>query len=132
MPCNVTLFLWLLVSIPIATTSDQVAKTIGISPMKVRKLLITAGVYKAKLSEEITGLYTENKSINDIAKILNMSFASVSSYLPYNHAAYKLPERSVTADSAACARSRKKQRMLLRKIFKMEIKGLEVTDHCGS
>lgn len=86
----------------------SVAKTIGISPMKVRKLLITAGVDKTELSEEITGLYAESKSINDIAKLLNMSFASVSSYLPYNHAAYKLPDRSVTADSAARARSRKK------------------------
>ncbi len=92
----------------------EVAKIIGISPMKVRKLLITAGAYKTELSEEVAFLYAEGKSINDIAKLLNMSFASVSSYLPYNHAAYKLPDRSVTADSAARARSRKKAKDALK------------------
>lgn len=91
-----------------------VAKTIGISPMKVRKLLITAGAYKTELSEEIASLYAEGISINDIAVLLNMSFASVSSYLPYNHAAYKLPDRSVNADSAARARSRKKAKDVLK------------------
>jgi len=91
-----------------------VAKVIGISPMKVRKLLITAGAYKTELSEEIAGLYADGISINDIAVLLNISFASVSSYLPYNHAAYKLPDRSVNADSAARARSRKKAKDALK------------------
>ena len=85
-----------------------VAKTIGISPMKVRKLLITAGEYKTELSEEIADLSAVGLSITEIATLLNMSFASVSSYLPYNHSAYKLPDRSVEADSAARARMRKK------------------------
>ena len=91
-----------------------VAKNMGISPMKVRKLLITAGVYKTELSEEIAGLYADGLAIKDIAVILNMSFASVSSYLPYNHSAYKLPDRSVNADSAARARNRKKAKDALK------------------
>ena len=85
-----------------------VGKRMGISPMKVRKLLITAGAYKTELSEEIAELYADGLTINDISVILNMSFASVSSYLPYNHSAYKLPDRSVEADSSARARVRRK------------------------
>ena len=91
-----------------------VAKAIGISPMKVRKLLITAGEYKTELSEEIADLSAEGLSITEIATLLNMSFASVSSYLPYNHSAYKLPDRSVEADSAARARMRKKAKDALK------------------
>ena len=91
-----------------------VAKNMGISPMKVRKLLITAGAYKTEMSEEIAGLYADGLTIKDIAVILNMSFASVSSYLPYNHSAYKLPDRSVEADNSARARVRRKAKTALK------------------
>ena len=35
----------------------EVARNMGISPMKIRKLLITAGAFHSEMSEEIAGLY---------------------------------------------------------------------------
>ncbi len=92
----------------------EVARNMGISPMKIRKLLITAGAFHSEMSEEIAGLYADGLTIKDIATILNMSAASVSSYLPYNHSAYKLPDRSVEADSSARARARRKAKKELK------------------
>ena len=60
-----------------------VAKTFGLSPMKVRKLLITGGVYSTEYSEQINALYKDGKTVAEIAEILHTTTANINSYLPY-------------------------------------------------
>lgn len=84
------------------------AKEMELSPMKVRKILITGGVYSTDTSTEIGELYKDGKTVGEIAAILGCSVASVNSYLPYERIIYGMDERSVEADRQARYRERKK------------------------
>lgn len=85
-----------------------VAKLFGLSAMKVRKILITGGSYSNDLTEQISKLHRDGKSVAEIAALLNMTRANVNSYLPYEVGIYNMPERSVAADRQARYRERKK------------------------
>lgn len=84
------------------------AKQMGLSPMKTRKILITGGCYATDLSTEIEALYKDGKTISQIAELLNTTPANVNSYLPYERIIYGMEERSVEADRQARYRERKK------------------------
>lgn len=65
--------------------SDQLKSQghLDITPLKVRRLLITAGVYKSELASQIQSLYDSGKTITEIMGIMHLSRTSVHSYLPY-------------------------------------------------
>lgn len=73
------------------------ARQLNISPMKLRKILITAGVFENGVSKEIHNLINAGHTIDEICESLQMSKASVYSYLPYKHTIYNLDEKSSTA-----------------------------------
>lgn len=84
----------------------------GLNPLKVRKLLITAGVYKSPVAASVLPLWNAGMSVQEIQEQLNLSRASVNSYLPYSKVIYKLDEvsggeRSVNADRQKLFRDRK-------------------------
>ena len=85
-----------------------VAKTFSLSPMKVRKLLITGGVYSTEYSEQINALYKDGKTVAEIAELLHTTTANVNAYLPYERIVYKMDEKSVEADRQQRYRDRKK------------------------
>lgn len=85
-----------------------VAKEMEMSPMKVRKILITGGVYSTELSTEIGELYRDGKTVSEIAELLNTSNANVNSYLPYERIVYNMEEKSAEADRQQRYRDRKK------------------------
>ncbi|MDO5416430.1 MAG: hypothetical protein Q4F29_04445 [Lachnospiraceae bacterium] len=90
----------------------------GLNPLKVRKLLITAGelrkqrVYRSVTAEKVLKLWKEGKQVEEIMAELNLSRASVQSYLPYSKIIYKLDEAgsvcSVGADRMKVYRERRK------------------------
>ena len=82
------------------------AKQMEMSPMKVRKILITGNVYSTDLSTEIDALYKDGKTVVEIAELLNTTPANVNSYLPYERIIYGMEERSVEADRQARYRER--------------------------
>ena len=84
------------------------AKEMGLSPMKTRKILITGGVYATDISTEVGELYKDGKRPTEIAEIFNMTVANVNSYLPYERIIYNMEERSVEADRQQRYRDRKK------------------------
>ena len=66
-----------------------------LNPIKVRKLLITAGIYKSEAAEKVQDTFEEyretqnyKEAIRSTANILNLSKASVTSYLPYQKGVY--------------------------------------------
>lgn len=87
----------------------QAAKTLEISPMKLRKILITAGEFASEMSEEIRRLDQAGKTIEEIAEEQHMSKACVYSYLPYKTVVYKLEEKSPEAKRQERYRSRKNE-----------------------
>ncbi len=84
------------------------AKSLELSPMKTRKILITGGMYSTDLSTEIGELYKDGKTVSEIAALLNTTPANVNSYLPYERIVYNMDEKSAEADRQARYRERKK------------------------
>ena len=74
---------------------QAIADALALNPIKVRKLLITAGVYESEVAEKVQDTFSEyretqnyKEAILSIANILNLSKASVTSYLPYQKGVY--------------------------------------------
>ena len=85
---------------------NAVADEFGITSLKARKLLITAGVYSTALSRQIAKLYSNGAKI---MKITELSRASVHSYLPYMKIPYNLAELSANAERIRLYRERKRR-----------------------
>ena len=79
-------------------TIKETAEEFGISPMKVRKLLITGGCYDTELYREIKSLSDRGLTVEQIAEKVNKKPVTIRSYLPYERVIYNLEERSVNAD----------------------------------
>ena len=74
---------------------QAIGEELGLNPIKVRKLLITAGVYESEVAEKVQDTFAEYRETKDYktsilstAKALNLSKASVTSYLPYQKGVY--------------------------------------------
>lgn len=85
----------------------DVARKFGITSLKVRKILITAGVYETDVSHEVQDLYEQGSSIEEIQKMMKMGRASVYSYLPYSNTIYNAREKSANAERHRVFRYRK-------------------------
>lgn len=85
---------------------NALAVEYDLNVIKVRKLLITAGVYSTATSRQIAELALDGLSEDEISERMELSKASVNSYLPYESIAYKMPETSVGADRARIYRLR--------------------------
>lgn len=73
----------------------SIADALTLNPIKVRKLLITAGVYESEVAEKVQDTFEVHRetqsykeAILSTANILNLSKASVTSYLPYKKGVY--------------------------------------------
>jgi len=94
------------------------AEKFNMTPVKIRKLLITAGLYKTETSELIAKLHTQGKSALEIQQITGLNRASINAYLPYSKTVYKNTESSAGAERVSLYRKRRKacvefQEMLL-------------------
>ena len=74
---------------------QAIGDELGLNPIKVRKLLITAGVYESEVAEKVQDTFEEYREIQDYktsilstANALQLSKASVTSYLPYQKGVY--------------------------------------------
>ena len=72
-----------------------IADVLTLNPIKVRKLLITAGIYKSEAAEKVQDTFEEyretqnyKEAILSTANTLQLSKASVTSYLPYQKGVY--------------------------------------------
>ena len=74
---------------------QAIGDELGLNPIKVRKLLITADVYESEVAEKVQATFQEyhetqdyKTSIISTANTLKLSKASVTSYLPYRKGVY--------------------------------------------
>ena len=74
---------------------QAIGDELGLNPIKVRKLLITAGVYESEVAEKVQDTFEEyretqnyKEAILSTAATLELSKASVTSYLPYKKGVY--------------------------------------------
>ena len=85
----------------------QLADEFGMTPLKIRKLLITAGVFSSDVCDQVLDLFRSGKSVPEIQKITGLSRASVHSYLPYSKVIYNAEEISLNAERIRLYRERK-------------------------
>lgn len=88
---------------------QAIADALSLNPIKARKLLITAGVYKsdtAKLVQQTFGSFRSKQSysaaVTSTMSALQLSRPSVTSYLPYEKGVY-FPEEAEAANISAGA-----------------------------
>ena len=74
---------------------QDIADALNLNPIKVRKLLITADVYESEVAEKVRDTFEEyretqnyKEAILSTANALQLSKASVTSYLPYKKGVY--------------------------------------------
>lgn len=74
---------------------QSIADALALNPIKVRKLLITAGVYESNAAKKVKNTFEEYRKTQDYktatlttAVVLKLSKASVTSYLPYEKGVY--------------------------------------------
>lgn len=91
-------------NVSLRSAADEFDTTI----LKIRKVLITAGVFQSETSERVQLLYEEGKTIFEIQTELQLSRASVYSYLPYVKTIYNANEISANAERLQNYRKRKK------------------------
>lgn len=94
-------------------TLQAIAEELSLNPIKVRKLLVTAGVYQsdtAKLVQQTFNTLRETQSysaaVTSTMSALQLSRPSVTSYLPYEKGVY-FPE---DADAANISTGAERQR----------------------
>ena len=92
---------------------QDIEDALNLNPIKVRKLLITAGVYESDVAKKVKNTFEEYRETQDYktsilstAKALNLSKASVTSYLPYQKGVYF----SSTADKEKISVGAERQR----------------------
>jgi predicted transcriptional regulator len=73
------------------------AVNLELSRTKVRKILITMGEITSSITDEATRLLKQGKTQNEVAEILNLSTATLSTYLPYGNRIYNRDEKSAGA-----------------------------------
>lgn len=89
------------------TYLNLLGEEFSMTPIKVRKLLITSGAYETPLSTAINKLFSDGKTVKEIQQLMGLSAASVNAYLPYNKSVYKLEEATLTAERLRKYRQRK-------------------------
>ena len=74
---------------------QAIGDALNLNPIKVRKLLITAGVYESEVAEKVKNTFEEYRETQDYktsilstSSTLQLSKASVTSYLPYKKGVY--------------------------------------------
>jgi DNA-binding CsgD family transcriptional regulator len=86
----------------------ETAKKLGTYPIKVRRVLITEGLWHSNTSVQICSLYASGLSVAEIAKQLFISEKNVQSYLPYSRGQYGGDNRSGEAVRSEGYRGRMK------------------------
>lgn len=75
---------------------QTIADNLSLNPIKVRKLLITAGVYKSDIADQVQRAFNAHRNaglsyteaITATMKELKLSKASINAYLPYEKGVY--------------------------------------------
>lgn len=76
---------------------SETARQTELSTTKVRKILITEGLWSSPRSEQIRDLVDQGKTPSEIAEMLGITAVMVQNYLPYEKGLYDEPDKTDTA-----------------------------------
>ena len=100
-----------------------IADELDLNPIKVRKLLITAGVYKSEIADQVQQVFgthrkaglSHTEAITATMRELNLSKSSVTSYLPYEKGVYfpaETDSSNISVGAERIRRMRKRNKVL--------------------
>ena len=102
---------------------QSIAEESGLNPIKVRKLLITAGVYESETAEMVQDVFSDFRetqtyadAILSTASALQLSKSSITSYLPYEKGVY-FPS-TVAGDKISVGAERQRRYRAVRKLLR--------------
>ena len=102
---------------------QAIAEEVGLNPIKVRKLLITAGVYESETAEMVQDVFTSYRqtqsytdAILSTASALQLSKSSITSYLPYEKGVY-FPS-TVAGDKISVGAERQRRYRAVRELLR--------------
>ena len=72
----------------------KTAEELGTYPIKVRRVLVTEGLWKSRTSEQVAEMLDQGRTVAEIAKALVISEKNVQSYMPYSRGQYGGEDRS--------------------------------------
>lgn len=75
----------------------ETSAAFGMGWQKVRKILITEGVYTSEKAEKVKEMHDSGANIEEIAEKLKISKSTVNSYLPYEKTVYNKENPSKNA-----------------------------------
>ena len=104
---------------------QTIADELDLNPIKVRKLLITAGVYKSDAADQVQKVFgthrkaglSHTEAIAATMQELNLSKASVTSYLPYEKGVYfpaETDSNNLSVGAERIRRMRKREKIIER------------------
>lgn len=104
---------------------QTIADKLDLNPIKVRKLLITAGVYRSDVAHQIQRVFNKHRdsglshteAIAAMMRELNLSKASVTSYLPYEKGVYfpaETDSNNLSVGAERIRRMRKRNKIIER------------------
>ena len=101
---------------------QAIANELSLNPIKIRKLLITAGVYESEAADQVNRVFTSHRTglsyteaVRATMRELNLSKASVTSYLPYEKGVYfsaKESAEKISVGAELIRRMRKRKKVL--------------------
>lgn len=93
---------------------QEIGRALSLNPMKVRKLLITAGVYVSATADKVNATFAAYRQTRDYtsavrstAAALGLSSVSVTAYLPYTKGVYFSSRADAGKISPAALRQRR-------------------------
>lgn len=102
---------------------QTIANELDLNPIKVRKLLITAGVYRSEEADQVNRVFTKHRAsglshteaIAATMRELHLSKSSVTSYLPYEKGVYfpaETDSNNLSVGAERIRRMRKRNKVL--------------------
>lgn len=105
------------------TTNNSIletSKATGVSTVKVRKILITEGLWESDTSIKIGELLKKGMTTEEIANTLYMSIKNVQAYMPYERGVYRDEELTKEALRSNKYRNRMKKAAFLQVLKTMD------------
>ena len=104
---------------------QTIANELDLNPIKVRKLLITASVYKSEVADQVNRVFNQHRAsglshteaIAATMRELNLSKASVTSYLPYEKCVFfpaETDNKNLSVGAERIRRMRKREKIIER------------------